>query len=164
MLPSSSCVNLRAETHAVWTECKYYQRDGIFNPDIHLTSDSHSFGNLSDSVYLAALAYAATGTSIYSQHINDALHTFFVRNETAMNPNLEYAQVVRGPGNQTGKHTGILDARGMTKIVSGIEVMRASGAPEWSSETENGMVSWARLHANWLETSELAMEERASPK
>ena len=81
-----------------------------------------------------------------------------------MNPNLEYSQVVRGPGNQTGKHTGVLDMKVIAKVVSGVELLRATGASEWSAETDSGLNNWAQNMTNWLETNELAIEEKSMAK
>jgi hypothetical protein len=119
---------------------------------------------MTDTVYLSALAYASTRDPIYSTRIDDLLQTFFVDNSTGMNPNMNYAQVVRGPGSGLGKHTGVLDLKGITKVVSGIEIMRAAGAVEWSQGTEEGMVAWGTKMLNWMTTDELALQEKAMPK
>ena len=110
------------------------------------------------------MAYVATNSSVYAQHINDAIDTFFVNPDTMMNPNLEYSQVVRGPGNQTGKHTGVLDMKVIAKVVSGVELLRASGASQWLAATDSGLNSWAKDMATWLETDELAIEEKSMKK
>ena len=81
-----------------------------------------------------------------------------------MNPNLNYAQVVLGPGNQTGDREGVLDGETLTKIAAGVEVIRKSGAPEWESATENGIVNWAGEMITWLTTSSLGTQERVSLK
>jgi hypothetical protein len=36
------------------------------------------------------------------------IRTWFLDSDTAMKPNLNYAQMIRGPGEQVGSHTGIL--------------------------------------------------------
>ncbi|CAD6587070.1 MAG: hypothetical protein TREMPRED_004653 [Tremellales sp. Tagirdzhanova-0007] len=145
----------------VWDDCEYYNRDGVFNPDINDVQNTEAVNNLTDSIYLAAMAYVATNSSVYAQHINDAIDTFFVNPDTMMNPNLEYSQVVRGPGNQTGKHTGVLDMKVIAKVVSGVELLRASGASQWLAATDSGLNSWAKDMATWLETDELAIEEKS---
>jgi hypothetical protein len=38
----------------------------------------------------------------------DWIKIWFLNNATSMNPNLNYAQVNRGPGKQIGGHTGVL--------------------------------------------------------
>ncbi|ORY34037.1 alginate lyase-domain-containing protein [Naematelia encephala] len=146
----------------VWDECPYYRRDGVFNPDIHVVEDNEAMANLTDSVYLAAMAYIGTGDSAYSQHINDAMHTFFVNNATRMNPSIDYSQVIRGPGTQGGRRQGVLDMRGLAKAVSGVLVLRELEAPEWTDETDQGFVQWATDMVTWLETDDLALAEKAA--
>ena len=89
---------------------------------------------------------------------------FFIDPDTRMNPNLDYSQVVRGPGNQTGKHTGVLDMKVIAKVVSGVELVKATGASEWSAETDSGFNSWATEMVTWLETNELAIAEKHTNK
>lgn len=47
-------------------------------------------------------------------------------NTTVMTPNLESAQVHHGPGSETGQHEGELNGKGLVKLVSAVEVMRAA--------------------------------------
>lgn len=36
------------------------------------------------------------------------IKTWFLDEDTRMNPNLNYAQMIRGPKGQIGRHTGVL--------------------------------------------------------
>ncbi|KGB74556.1 hypothetical protein CNBG_0394 [Cryptococcus deuterogattii R265] len=157
------CSNVQNTTELteeeVWDECDYVVRDGKVNPDIELVKDKQALQNMSNSVYLSAMAYLHTNDSQYTTHINHALHTFFINNDTRMNPNLNYAQVIRGPGDQMGRHTGVLDLACMAKIVSGVQVMRSIKPAEWQQETETGIMQWASEQLNWLYTSEQGLGE-----
>ena len=148
----------------MWDTCPYVRRDGVFNPDIYEVQNLEQVFNMTDSVYLSALAYAATNSSAYAAHVNDAVYTFFVNQSTLMNPNLNYAQVTRGPGNQTGGSVGVLDMETIAKTAAGVELIRKSGAVEWAAETEQGLVDWAGQMAKWLTTDDLALQERATSK
>ncbi|ODO06432.1 hypothetical protein L198_01664 [Cryptococcus wingfieldii CBS 7118] len=147
----------------MWNTCKYVRRDGIFNPDIYLIQNPQALINVSNYVFLTALAYASTGNPEYSANLDHALHTFFVNEKTKMNPNLNYAQIVRGPGYSEGKHTGVLDMTVIAKIISGVNVMKALKPAEWRQETEDGFLTWVTQQITWMETSELALQELASP-
>lgn len=162
------CSNVRNTTELtqeeVWNECRYVSRDGLMNPDAGLIKDKEALQNMSNSIYLSAMAYLHTGDSRYTTHINHALHTFFINNETRMNPNLNYAQAIRGPGDQMGAHTGVLDLACMAKIVSGVQVMRSIKPAEWQQETETGMMQWASEQLDWLYTSKQGLAELSSIK
>ncbi|WVQ73974.1 hypothetical protein IAR50_003555 [Cryptococcus sp. DSM 104548] len=146
----------------MWNTCEYVRKDGVFNPDIKLVQNADALINVSNYIYLAALAYASTGDSQYSTNLDHALHTFFVNEETKMNANLNYAQIVRGPGYSLGKHTGVLDMTIIAKVLSGVNVMKALRPAEWREETEQGFDAWVNEQITWMETSQLAMEELAS--
>ncbi|WVQ79983.1 hypothetical protein IAT38_002084 [Cryptococcus sp. DSM 104549] len=146
----------------IYAQCVYKQRDGIFNPDIYQIHNAVDLIDMSNSIYLSTLAYVHTNDTKYSNHVNHALHTWFVNNQTKMNPNLDYAQVVRGPGSGMGKHTGVLDMTVMAKIVSGVMIMRELRPAEYLQETDDGLVEWIKAQIVWLETSPIALEEKAS--
>lgn len=148
----------------VSSQCEYYQRDGIFNPDTFLVQDHKSYDDLTDSVYLASLAYIATGNSTYSTHINTAIKEWFIDEATYMTPHLNYSQVRRGPGKEQGSSSGILDGKGLTKLTSAVRVMREAKAPEWEEGTDVGLVKWAGEMVGWLRDSTQGQGERAAAK
>ncbi|KAG6810901.1 hypothetical protein H0H92_009894 [Tricholoma furcatifolium] len=152
----------------IWTECDYYQRDGKFNPDARLINDVGNFQSLSDMVFYNSMAYAITRKSgstsnSYSQILVQYIETWFLNPDTMMNPNLNYAQMERGPTGQNGSHTGILDLKCMTKIVTGIEILRKTNCSDWTSDLDNQMNSWTTQYIAWLESAPISLEEEAAP-
>ncbi|CAL1703088.1 unnamed protein product [Somion occarium] len=147
----------------IWTTCPYVVKDGEFNPDVRvLVNDIGSFGELSDAVLYSALAWAINGSSSYASAVNNWVKIWFVDPNSTMNPNLDYAQMQRGPNGQKGTHTGVLDLKSMVKIVSGVLILRDGKAAEWTSDVDDGLVSWAKAYIPWLETATIAIEERNS--
>jgi hypothetical protein len=69
----------------------------------------------------------------------------------------------RGPNGQKGSHTGVLDLKGMTKIVSGLLILRKGNSPDWTSDLDNQMVTWSKSYIQWLETAAIALEEGNAP-
>jgi len=94
----------------VWVTCPYYVRDGLFNPDGRLVDDVGNFSDMADAVLYNAMAWVLTGESKYSANAAHFVDTWFLNKDTSMNPNLNFAQMQRGPGpsGQTGSHTGVL--------------------------------------------------------
>jgi hypothetical protein len=76
-----------------------------------------------------------------------------------MNPHLDFAQLKRGPGDQVGSRTGVLDLKSMTKIVTGILILRQGRSEDWTAELDEQMNGWCREYIGWLETSPLALDE-----
>jgi len=88
--------------------CPYYFVDGQFNPDRLLVNDTGAFNAMADAVFYNAIAFTLTGADTYADHATSHVRTWFISNATAMTPNLNYAQMQRGPTGQVGSHTGLL--------------------------------------------------------
>ncbi|CAE6445363.1 unnamed protein product [Rhizoctonia solani] len=153
----------RLTDQQIYTTCPYVRRDGLFNPDVRMVNDTGEFQAMSDSVFYNALAWSVTKDRGYSRNIANAINTWFIAPDTRMNPNLNFSQLLRGPGEQIGSHTGLLDLKCMTKLTSGILVMRKGGAPEWTKELDDGLVAWVKEYLGWLGSSALALGEKLSP-
>jgi hypothetical protein len=80
----------------------------MFNPDRLLVNDTGAFETMSDAVFYNAIAWAITGSPRHSASAVDFINTWFLANDTGQNPNLNYAQMHRGPDGQMGTHTGLL--------------------------------------------------------
>lgn len=71
---------------------------------------------MSHAVFYNTLAYKITGNASYADTAAWFIDTWFINNDTYMNPNIEYAQVIRGAnGSHNGTHFGVLDLHDMTK-------------------------------------------------
>ena len=150
----------------VWVTCPYIYRDGQFNPDVRTVNNTGAFDAMSDAVLYNALAWAINGSSLYASNVASWINTWFLANDTYMNPNLNYGQVVRGPGptSNTGMHTGVLDLKCMVKVVNAVLVLRAGNASEWTSEIDSGLVTWTKSYIGWLTTNAIALTEAAATK
>ncbi|KAG9086917.1 hypothetical protein FS749_003284 [Ceratobasidium sp. UAMH 11750] len=146
----------------IWVTCPYYDRDGVFNPDARLINDTGIFQAMSDSVFFNTMAWVITNDNTYASNAASAIKTWFIDPATAMNPNLNYAQLERGPGKQVGQHTGLLDLKCMTKIVSGVLMMRNGSAPAWTSDLDAGLNAWVTKYLVWVTTAELSLQEKAA--
>jgi hypothetical protein len=80
----------------------------MFNPDRLLVNNTGDFQAMSDAVFYNALAWVLTGSSKYSTNAAHYIDTWFLNPSTAQTPNLQYAQMQRGPNGQIGAHTGLL--------------------------------------------------------
>jgi hypothetical protein len=152
--------------NAVWVTCPYYRRDGESNPDTQTVNNRGAFVNMSDAVLYNALAWAINGSSHYASNVASWINTWFIANDTHMNPNLNYGQVVRGPGqtSRTGRSSGVIDLKCMVKVVNAVLVLRAGGAPGWTSAIDLGLVNWTKSYIKWLTSSQIALAAAVAPK
>ncbi|KAJ6552268.1 chondroitin AC/alginate lyase [Mycena vulgaris] len=139
----------------MWKTCAYVFRDGQVNPDRTTINDFQSFFNLSDAVLYNSLAstFQNQSSSIYSQNAVKFIKAWFLDADTSMNPNLNYAQMNRGPTGQNGAYTGVLDLRGFAKIASGILILRNHSSPDWTADIDSQMAAWCKKYIDWLQTS-----------
>jgi hypothetical protein len=144
----------------IYTDCTYFVRDGVFNPDYRDLTDAQSFQNMSDSILYNVLAFAITDNAKYASTAVSFIDTWFLKNETMMKPNLDFGQMVRGVGKGTGSHVGVLDLKGMVKITSAVLILRKMSAPQWTPEMDGQLNEWCRQYINWLKTAEIAIEEK----
>lgn len=63
---------------------------------------------MADAVLYNTLAWVITGTETYAANAVNFIQSWFLNPDTAMKPNLNYAQMRRGPNGQVGTHTGVL--------------------------------------------------------
>ncbi|KAL0573412.1 hypothetical protein V5O48_008534 [Marasmius crinis-equi] len=148
----------------VWTKCPYGLRDGVFNPDGRLINDVGSFDDLTNAVLYNSIAYVITGgdSNMFSRNAVRFIKKWFIDSDTKMNPSLTYAQIMRGPNGQVGRHTGILDLKGFVRLATAIEVFRKSNNTDYTPQIDSAMVDWCRNYTTWLETNPTALKERAA--
>ncbi|KAF7972128.1 hypothetical protein HWV62_18852 [Athelia sp. TMB] len=146
----------------IWVTCPYYQLDGQFNPDGRLVNDTGNFDAMANAVLYNALAWVITGTQQYSANAANFLNVWFLDADTSMNPNLDYAQMHRGPTGQVGTHTGVLDLKGMAIISSAILILREGNSTDWTSTLDGQMNTWLTQYITWLQTNPLALAEGAA--
>src|SRR3989440_10764035 len=84
----------------------YIQRDGLSNPD-NFVEHRRALMRLSVQIPALAAAWKLTKDSRYAKHTARHLRAWFLDPSTRMNPNLQYAQAIRG--RFTGRGIGIID-------------------------------------------------------
>src|SRR5213080_1474937 len=136
----------------------YIRRDGERNPEINKITDHHSLDDLENSVETLALAYYFKGDEAYAAKAVQLLRAFFLDSSTRMNPNLEYAQFI--PGVNTGRGIGLIETRGLTRIVDAIGLL--AGSKALSGEDERGLQDWFGKFLQWMQESKNGREEAAT--
>lgn len=133
----------------------YINRDGESNPEAVEAGDHQNFQLLSKSVHTLGLTYFFTVQEKYAEHAAKFLRTWFLNPETKMNPNLNYAQMVRG--RDVGRPSGLIDLRSVALLIDGVGLI--AGSKSWTAEDQNALVAWFTEYSNWLQTAEIAVKE-----
>uniref|UniRef100_Q01XX4 Alginate lyase domain-containing protein n=1 Tax=Solibacter usitatus (strain Ellin6076) TaxID=234267 RepID=Q01XX4_SOLUE len=129
----------------------YIQRDGMTNPD-NFVEHRRAMIRLSLIVPALAAAYKLTRERKYADHAAAHLRAWFIDDATRMNPNLQYAQAIKG--RFTGRGTGIIDT------LHFVEVARAAGQLDLKPADLAGVKAWFSSYIEWLTTHPYGITER----
>jgi hypothetical protein len=162
--PSSDKHDYMSQAPYFWPNPKtpnglpYIRRDGERNPEINKITDHKSIDDIENAAETLALAYYFTGDEKYASKAVGLLRAFFLDPSTRMNPNLEYAQFI--PGVNTGRGIGLIETRGLTRVVDAIGLLEGSKA--LTIEDERGLKDWFGKFLQWMLESKNGREESAA--
>jgi hypothetical protein len=133
----------------------YIRRDGETNP---ANFEAHRTAMRRLSVIVPALvaAYEITGDTRYSRQAIAHLQGWFVDAETRMNPNMLFAQAIKGVA--TGRGIGIIDTIHLVEVAqAALELERLAA---FSGPVLVGTKEWFREYVTWLTTHKYGIDER----
>jgi len=129
----------------------YVQRDGESNPD-NFAEHRKAMIRMSLIVPACAAAYKLTRDRKYADHAAKHLRAWFVDESTRMNPNLEFAQAIKG--RFTGRGTGIIDTLHL------VEPARAAAQIDMPADSLGAVKKWFADYLVWMTTSKNGIQER----
>jgi len=132
----------------------YIQKDGLTNPQ-NFTAHRLAMIRLSRIVGVLASAYQLTHDKKYVQQALKQLKAWFINPETLMNPNLQYAQAIKGVA--TGRGIGIIDTIQLMEVVKGVEAMQGAGVI--SNSDLKAIQNWFSQYLTWLTTHRYGKDE-----
>ncbi|TKB98690.1 alginate lyase family protein [Pedobacter cryophilus] len=121
----------------------YIQKDGLTNPDNFV---AHRFAMIRFSQIIGSLssAYKITKNKKYVKHAVLHLKAWFLNPETRMNPNLQFAQAIKGLF--TGRGIGIIDTVHLMDVAQGTLVMQSK-----INKTDLAAIkNWFADYLTWL--------------
>jgi hypothetical protein len=132
----------------------YIQKDGLTNPQNFV---AHRLIMIRFSRIIGALAsaYQLTHDKKYTKQALVHLKAWFINPETLMNPNLQYAQAIKGVA--TGRGIGIIDTIQLMEVVQGIEAMQESKVI--GKKDLKAIKSWFSEYLTWLTTHQYGKDE-----
>jgi hypothetical protein len=136
----------------------YIMYDGQRNPETDAIQDKRNLHSVIETTAILAIAYHLTGDEKYAGKAAEVLRVWFLDPSTRMNPNGNYAQVLRGHGMPGG--IGIIDFVDLAPI--GEYVSLLDGSKAWTPADEQSMKKWMGDLLEWLTTSRPGLHEAAA--
>ena len=124
----------------------YYSEPGIF------TAHRDALLSLAHIVPALTAAYVLTKDERYAKHAVTHLRAWFVNPETAMTPNLEFAQVL--PPAKTGRPEGLVEAVHLVEVAQSIQFL--SNSETLTPEDLLTINKWFSGYLDWLNSSRTA--------
>jgi len=135
----------------------YVRKDGQINPARFLANKA-ALNAMCDAVFTLGTAAYLLDDPRYGKRAALLARTWFIDPRTRMNPDLEYAQAIRGANN--GRGSGILDGRVFIQAIQGMEFLANTDA--WDARDQKAVREWFTEYLHWLTRSKYGNEEKRS--
>lgn len=132
----------------------YVQRDGETNPQ-NFVAHRQAMVRFSRVVGSLAAAYVATHDKKYLQKALIHVNAWFVDPATRMNPNLQYAQAIKG--RVTGRGIGIIDTIHLLEVAQALRLMEKAGVIP--PKDLAAIKTWFREYLQWMTTHKYGLDE-----
>lgn len=133
----------------------YINKDGQINPEVSQYKDKLYLADICNKVSTLALAWYFSDDPRYANHAEKLLRVWFLDTATKMNPNLNFAQAVKGSA--TGRGYGLIDTRHFVRLIDAIGLLTNSSS--WTLKDDEGMKKWFADFLNWMQTSKNGLAE-----
>jgi hypothetical protein len=133
----------------------YIRKDGERNPEVSNYPDKEALPKMTSAVESLALAYYFSEDEKYADKAATLIRVFFLDAATRMNPNLNYAQAIKGRND--GRGAGIIESRHFVKVIDGIGLIQKSKS--WTSKDQAGIEKWFADMLDWMQTSKNGIDE-----
>lgn len=133
----------------------YIRHDGKRNPESRRENDADVFPGVCNNIERLGLAYYLTGNEAYAAKAAQLATVWFLDPATRMNPNLNYAQAVRGHNN--GRGIGLIESRHLCALTDGLALI--AGSTAWPAASRDAMRAWLDSYYKWLVTSKNGTDE-----
>jgi len=163
---ASSCPRSAGGKHDFYSEGPYWwpdpanpdgpfiRHDGLRFPGRFVNHDD-DLRNVSWIVGTHTSAWLLTGKEKYAKAAMEHLRAWFIDTTTLMNPNMLYAQAIRGIN--TGRGVGIIDAGQLMDIAQSVLILEKSSVVSAGEIAQ--IKEWFRQFIRWLTTHPYGIDE-----
>ena len=124
----------------------YIRKDGERNPETADYTDHNFFSETNERIFNLSLAYYLSANEEYAKKAVEFLRVWYLNPDTKMNPNLNFAQAVKGIN--SGRGAGVLDGRSIPFMIDGLGLI--DNSPSLTQEDRKGIHQWFTDYRTWL--------------
>ena len=136
----------------------YIRKDGQSNPEINgVDFDRRRSQHMTEAVRDLSLAAYFSGDKRYADKAVRLAYTWFVDEDTRMNPNLKFAQGV--PGQIPGREFGILDTRIYWDVMDSMWLLQSADMA--NKKVVDAVRAWFANYGAWLITSDFGKKAKS---
>ncbi len=136
-------------------EGAYIHRDGMTNPE-NFVLHRQAMREMSIIVGTLTAAFKLTSDERYATEAARHLHAWFINPETRMNPNMNYAQAIKGK--VPGRGVGLIDGIHFVEPAQAIIILHDAGI--FTEDEFLAYDSWFSEFLDWMMTHEYGIDER----
>lgn len=138
-----------------YPDSAYIRKDGLTNPN-NFNNHREALLRLNHIAGTLTSAFLITNNKKYLKQLIPHLQAWFVNEETKMNPNLMYAQAIKG--RITGRGIGIIDTVHLVEVAKSVEIIEQENL--LSIEDSLAIKHWFEAYLQWLTTHKFGIDER----
>lgn len=133
----------------------YIRRDGMTNPD-NFTDHRQAMRRMSIHVAALTAAFKITGEARYADHAIEHIRAWFIDDSTRMNPNMKYAQAIKG--RVPGRGVGLIDGIHLVEPARAISYLAKS--EQLSPAEFDAVKAWFSDFITFMTDHEYGIDER----
>lgn len=132
----------------------YIRKDGQMNPERDQIQDGRMLVDVSSDIYKLGIAFYYTQDSRYVEWINELVRVFFIDPSTKMNPNFNYAQLIKG---REGQSSTTIGAISFIQLIEGVQL--AKDSPAFNKRQLRELKGWFEDLVVWMENDEKPIKD-----
>lgn len=135
----------------------YISLDGKSNPEIN-ELDRNSLAIMCSRVETLSLSWFFSKNERYARKAVEQVRTWFLDKKTNMNPQFEYAQIVRGKDGDKGRSYGLIDGYSMISMLEAAQLLENSKS--FTKHDVRSLKRWFAQLLDWYLNSNQGKIER----
>lgn len=136
----------------------YIARDGEFNPE-YKQYDYPRLQQLVENMRACSKAFYLTGELEYFSFFCRQLDTWFINEDTRMQPDFNYCQFIPGRNGNRGNPQGMIDAYNFNEVIESIRLVHHQQSI--GRKRMKALKAWFSAFAEWMQTSDYGKKASA---